>query len=161
MLTRTVEALDRVNRLLSERNIAEVSATLADVHAITAKLRDQDQIVADLDATLKSVNQTSDKIGALADDSRRLVNTDARRTLTNLADAAAELKLATADARAVVGKLQGPVSDFATTGLPQLNRTVSSLQTAADSLDRLVNELERNPTGVLTKPPARTVEIKP
>jgi len=161
VLTRAVEALDRFNRLLSEQNINEVSGTLADIHAISTKLRNQDQMLADLDASVKSINQTSDKIGALADESRALVNGDGKRTLVNLADAAAELKLAAADARIVVTKLQEPASDFATTSLPQINRTVTSLQTAAESLDRLVGELERNPSGVLTKAPARTVEVKP
>ncbi len=161
VLTRSVEALDRVNLLLSERNIAEISGTLADLHAVSKEMKNQKQLLIDLDQTVRGVNQTSDRIGALADDSRALVNGDAKRTLANLADAAQELKTAASETRGMISKLEGPATDFTTTGLPQLNRTVSSLQSTADSLDRLVSDIERNPRGVLAKAPARTVEVKP
>jgi phospholipid/cholesterol/gamma-HCH transport system substrate-binding protein len=161
VLTRAVEALDRFNRVLSEKNIKELSGALSDIHVTTTAIRNQTQIIGDLDATVKSINQTSERIGALSEDSRKLVNEDARKALISLAAAATELKSAAADTRAAVAKLEAPADDFARTGLPQLTRTTASLQAAAESLDRLVSEVERNPTGTLTKAPAKTVEIKP
>ena len=90
-----------------------------------------------------------------------LVDTDGKRTLAELSDAATELKAATRDARALIGKLEGPTSEFADTGLPQLTRAITTLQSTAESLDRLVGEVEQNPQGVVAKAPAKEVEVQP
>ena len=45
----------------------------------------------------------------------------------------------------MIDKLQGPTSDFASTGIPQLQSAIVTLQGAAESLDRLVGEVEQNP----------------
>jgi phospholipid/cholesterol/gamma-HCH transport system substrate-binding protein len=61
----------------------------------------------------------------------------------------------------MVGKLDGPTTDFATTGLPQLSAAVITLQSAAESLDRLVGEVEQNPRALVSKAPAKELEVKP
>ena len=111
--------------------------------------------------TIKSVNQTSEKIGKLSTDVDQLANGDAKRVLTNLSDTATEIKGVTADVRATVAKLQGPTTDFATNGLPQISQAIVSLKDAAESLNRVVQEIESNPQGVLSKPPAKERELKP
>ncbi|MCK5912104.1 MAG: MCE family protein, partial [Caulobacter sp.] len=58
-------------------------------------------------------------------------------------------------------KLEGPTSDFANTGLPQLSAAIVTLQSAAESLDRLVGEVEQNPRGAIGKAPAKEMEVKP
>jgi phospholipid/cholesterol/gamma-HCH transport system substrate-binding protein len=78
-----------------------------------------------------------------------------------LAEAAEELKAATKDARGMITRLEGPTTDFANTGLPQLTRAVTTLQSAAESLDRLVGDIEQNPQGLVSKPPAKEVEVRP
>jgi phospholipid/cholesterol/gamma-HCH transport system substrate-binding protein len=61
----------------------------------------------------------------------------------------------------MVDKLQGPTSDFANNGLPQITSAVVELQRAAESLERLVNEIQRSPTGALGKSSAEEVKVKP
>ncbi|PHY17610.1 MlaD family protein [Caulobacter sp. BP25] len=161
VLTRTIEALDRVNRVLSDKNIKTFTATLGDVQAVTAELRERKEVIADAQKALQSIDQTAQSITELANSADGLVNGDAKRTLKELGDAAAELKAAAKDARGMVGKLEGPTSDFATTGLPQLSAAIVTLQSAAESLDRLVGEVEQNPRGALSKAPAKELEVKP
>jgi phospholipid/cholesterol/gamma-HCH transport system substrate-binding protein len=161
VLTRTVQALDQVNKLLSDKNIASVTTTLSDVQSIASTLKDQRQMLSDLDATIKSINQTSEHIQALADSSNQLVNGDGKRTLANLADAANEIKGAAIDARNTLGVLKGPTTEFATNGLPRISSAVVSLQTAAITLNRILNDIEQNPRGVLDKPPAIQMKVKP
>jgi phospholipid/cholesterol/gamma-HCH transport system substrate-binding protein len=161
VLTRTVEALDRVNKLLSDENIASVSDTLADVKSVADEANDQKKMLADLDATIKSLNQTSDHIRDLTDSANTLVNGDGKRTLKNAADAAEQLKGVATDAKAMLGKLQGPTTDFATNGLPRISSAIVSLQTAAESLNRVINDIEQNPRGLLDKPPAREMKVQP
>lgn len=161
VLTRTIEALDRVNNVLSDKNIKTFSAALGDVQAVTAEMRERKEVIADAQKALQSIDQTAQSITELANSADGLVNGDAKRTLKELGDAAAELKAAAKDARGMVGKLEGPTSDFATTGLPQLSAAIVTLQSAAESLDRLVGEVEQNPRGALSKAPAKEVEVKP
>ena len=61
----------------------------------------------------------------------------------------------------MISKLEGPTSDFAATGLPQLSAAIVTLQSAAESLDRLVGDVEQNPRGLVGKPPAKELEVKP
>jgi phospholipid/cholesterol/gamma-HCH transport system substrate-binding protein len=161
VLTRTIEALDRVNRVLSDENVKVLSATLSDVQALTAEARERKAIVADAQKALQSIDQTAQDIGALAKSSQGLVDGDAKKTLANLNSAADEIKKAAADARGLVSALQGPTRDFATTGLPQLSSAVVTLQTAAESLDRLANQVEQDPKALVGKPPAKQIEVKP
>jgi phospholipid/cholesterol/gamma-HCH transport system substrate-binding protein len=55
----------------------------------------------------------------------------------------------------MIARLQGPTSEFATNGLPQITAAVIQLQNAAESLERLVNEIQSSPTGALGKAKAR------
>ena len=161
VLTRTVEALDRVNKLLSDKNIASISTTLTDVQKVADEFKDQRQMLADLDTTIKSLNQTSEHIQQLSDSANSLVNGDAKRTLKNAADAAEQLKETAEEAKATLGKLQGPTTEFATNGLPRISGAIVSLQTAAESLNRVINDIEQNPQGVLSKPPAKEMKVHP
>lgn len=161
VLSRTIEALDRVNRVLSDENVKTFSAALSDVQAITAEARERKEIVADAQKALQSIDAAATEIADLSRTTKGLVDGDGRRTLAELGEAAEELKAATREARAMIGKLDGPTSEFADTGLPQLTRAITSLQATAESLDRLVGEVEQNPQGVVAKPPAREVEVQP
>jgi phospholipid/cholesterol/gamma-HCH transport system substrate-binding protein len=161
VLTRTIEALDRVNSVLSDDNIKAFGATLNDVQAVTTELRERKAIFADADKALQSIDQTVQDFGKLARDTNGLVNTDGKRTMAELSQAAEQIKQASADARGMINKLQGPTTDFATTGLPQLTSAIVTLQSAAQNLDRLVGDIQQNPRGLVGKAPAREVEIKP
>jgi phospholipid/cholesterol/gamma-HCH transport system substrate-binding protein len=161
VLSRAVDALDRVNKLLSDKNIATFSAALSDVQAVTAEVRDQKQLLGNLNDTIKSVNLTAQRFGAVADNANTLLNGDGRKALANLTQATDEIRTTAVDLRNSMQKLQGPASNFATTGLPQITRSIISLQEAAESLNRLVGEIEANPQALITKAPAKEVKVKP
>lgn len=161
VLTRAVEALDRVNKVLSDKNINNLSGSLADIHEVTTELKSHKQMLADLDETIKSANESIKKIGRLSDSMNDLANGDAKRTLENLNAAAGEIKETATGIRATVDKLQGPTTDFATSGLPRISQAIVSLQQAAESLNRVVQEIEANPQGVLSKAPAKERQVKP
>ncbi len=161
VLARTVEALDRANRLLSDANIATFSATLTNLKADTQMISEQRGTIQDLDATVKSLRATSIKLDGLADNANQLLSGDGRRTLANLNGAVGDLRGMVQQTRGVVTKLEGPTTQFANTGLPELSRTLVTLRTAAQDLDRVVNAVERNPRQALTKPAARELQVKP
>jgi phospholipid/cholesterol/gamma-HCH transport system substrate-binding protein len=161
VLNAAVESLNRVNRILSDSNIKSFTATINNVQDITAEIRKRKELIADADQSIKDIDQTAQSIKQLSDSSNELVNTDGKKTLREASEAAEQIKAAAADARAMVDKLQGPTTDFANNGLPQLTAAVASLQKAADSLNRLAIDAQESPQGLLAKPKPQEVEVKP
>jgi phospholipid/cholesterol/gamma-HCH transport system substrate-binding protein len=161
VLTRTVEALDRVNRVLSDQNIKTFTATLNDAQAVTAELRERKSIIADAQKALQDADTAIQEVTEATRSTRGLIDTDGKRTMKNLADAAEEAKAAAKDLRQMMAKLEGPTADFASTGLPQLTAAAVSLQSTAESLDRLAREAQSNPRGLVGKAPAVEKEVKP
>lgn len=161
VLQRAVEALDRVNRIMSDENIKTITATLNDVQAVTAELRERKSIIADAQNTLQTTQQAMANIRDLAKSSQGLVETNGKQTIVKFGDAATELTATSKALHEMIGKLEGPTANFAATGLPQLTQTLSSLHRTSDDLDRLLNELQASPRGLIGKPPGKQVEVKP
>ncbi len=161
VLAQAAEALDRINRILSDENIKHLSGTLDDLQAVTAELRDHKSIIAEAERALVSANQAAQQIGELAKSSNALVSGDGRRSMAKLGDAATEIEGASRDLHTLMGKLKGPMGDFATTGLPQITSAAASLQQAADNLDRMLAEVQQSPQGLVAKPPAQEIEVQP
>ena len=161
VLERSIEALDRINRTLSDANIREISGTLSDLHAVTSELNERKQIIANADKALQQLDVTLQRAARLADSANGLVNGDGKRALANLADAAQSLKETSQKAQTLLGKLDGPTTDFANNGLPQLSAVIGSLQTATESLNRVLDEAERSPGALISKAPAKEIEVKP
>ncbi|HET9160114.1 MAG TPA: MlaD family protein [Caulobacteraceae bacterium] len=161
LLARAVEALDRVNRVLSDKNITTFNSTLSDINVVTAELKNQKEVFGDARSTLQEISKTADQYAELAKHLQTLVDTDGKSTLQNASQAASEIRAAAADARQLVASLKGPTTDFATNGLPQLQSAIISLQGTAESLERLANELESNPRAMISKEPAKEIKVKP
>ena len=62
VLSRTVEALDRVNKVLSDQNVKIFSAALSDAQAVTAELRERKAVIADDPDVIPSMPVTSSEI---------------------------------------------------------------------------------------------------
>ena len=161
VLNRTVEALDRVNRVLSDQNIKTFSATLSDAQAVTAELRERKAIIADAQKAIQDIDTAVQNVNGLTGDARQIVNGDGKRAVRDIADAAEQAKAAAADLRGMVAKLQAPTADFATNGLPQITAAAVQLQGAAESLERLSDELQARGAGAVLKPKSEELKVKP
>jgi phospholipid/cholesterol/gamma-HCH transport system substrate-binding protein len=161
VLSRTIEALDRVNRVLSDQNIKTFGAVLSDAQAVTAQVRERKEIIGDAQKLIQDLDTATQHADGILKSTQGLVDGDAKRSLKNIADAAEEAKATAHDLRGMVDKLQGPTADFANNGLPQITSAIVELQKAAESLQRLVNEIQRSPSGALGKPAAEEVKVKP
>ena len=161
VLSRTIEALDRVNRVLSNDNIKSFTGTMNNLNEFTEEAKKRKDVIADAQTTLKSINQTALDISAFAKSGQKTMDTDVGTSLKKIDDAADQVNKAAADLSGVLTKLDGPVNEFATTGLPELTDAIGSLQDAANSLGRLANDAQQNPQGLVGKPPATKKEVKP
>jgi phospholipid/cholesterol/gamma-HCH transport system substrate-binding protein len=161
VLSRTIEALDRVNRVLSDKNIKTFSSTLEDTQAVTAEFRRRKAIFADAQKTLQDADVALKNVSELAATGKDVMNTDGRRTLKNLADASESAKTAAATLNGMLDKLNGPTSEFATNGLPQITAAAIQLQQSAEALERLANDIQASPQSALGKPVAQDMKVKP
>jgi phospholipid/cholesterol/gamma-HCH transport system substrate-binding protein len=158
---RAVQALDQLNKLLSNDNIHKLNETLSDVEAVTAEARAHKEIIGDAQKALEDTDASIRQIGELAQSSNALINGGAKTTLGKLDAALDEVRGATHDVRVDLDKLDRPTQTFAETGLPQLTAAIESLRTAADHLDRLLGEVQANPRGLIGKAPPKEVQVKP
>jgi phospholipid/cholesterol/gamma-HCH transport system substrate-binding protein len=161
IIQRTVETLDRVNRIFSDENIRSFSSTLSNVQSITAELKDRKSIIDDAQKTLQSADAAALQLRDLAKSSQNLVDGDGKRAVGKLADAADQIEGATKDLRALIKKLDGPTTEFATNGLPQVSASLLSLQRTLDHLDQVLGDVEADPRGIVGKARAKEIEVKP
>ena len=161
VLQRAVDALNRVNRLLSDQNIAAISGTFQDLKAVADEAKARKAIFADAQTTLQDLDKTANSFTELSQSGNKLLNGDGKRAVSNMADAAEQLKGTAQKANQMLSKLEGPTSDFASNSLPELSRTIVSLQQTSTALGTLVQQVQQSPQQALGKPPAKEIEVKP
>lgn len=155
------QVLDRLNRLLSDRNVANLSGTMADLRKVSGELAANRAMFANaasaaakLDATMTNAQMTMGHVDAL-------VQGDGRRAFVNAADAAAELKLTVAEVRLAIAGLNTTNGTVGGTVLPQISDTMRALQDLTQSADALLLSIRQDPRGTLFKGTSRERELKP
>jgi phospholipid/cholesterol/gamma-HCH transport system substrate-binding protein len=161
VMSRAVQALDQVNRVLSPTNVAAIGGILSDTHEVTSELRAHKSLIGDAHKAVQNADGAIADLRVLEASGKNLVEGDARRTIVNAGEAAAELKATAHDLRGMIGGLAGPTKDFAVNGLPRATATLVEIQTTSETLNRLINEIQADPRAFITKTPARKVTFKP
>lgn len=147
------EALARVNRLLSDKNIATFGRTIDNVGSVTDEVSEHRTMFARLDRAANELEQAA----ALA--RRSLGGQDG--TLVQINQSANELRHVLAGVRSLVQRIDGSVSDVSATTLPELNATLASIQEASASLNELSSDIRRDPRGSLLRSKGQEVKIEP
>ncbi len=150
MLQAANEALGRVNRVLSDGNIASLTVAVGDLRVTTDALAAHRQLFAKLDAAATDMQGAAASVHTIA-------NGDARHGFADLAVAAGDLKVAAHQARGTVARLDGQTAST----IPNLNATMESLQGAASSINGLVRDIRTDPRGTLAKPAGKELELHP
>jgi len=161
IVQRAVESLDRVNRVLSDNNIKSFSQTIGNLKDATGELAKRKEIIGDAQKTVQDADTAVVQVRELAKSSNNLVNGDGKRALAKLADAATEIEASAKSLKGMVDNLKGPTTEFATTGLPQMTNAIISLQRATEHVDQMIGQIQNNPRGLVAKPPAKEIEVKP
>ena len=150
---------DNVNKILTEENIASVSASLKNIEIATAKLAADDGLIDQASATLEDVSRAAVAFEKASVEFQEFGNSaDA-----NLAEAAADLKILVADLRTVAKSasgtldrssqavaaataiIEGPATEtFENAGLAS-----KELRIMLNRFDRFLRELESNPQSLL------------
>ncbi|MBL0948616.1 MlaD family protein [Brevundimonas sp.] len=161
VLAQTVDALNRINRVLSDENIRSFSVSVRNIESLSTELEARKGMFGELEQALVRANAAMAEYQALGESARRLVETDGQRAVNNLNNAAEQAVQAAESANRLIGNLEGPVNDFAASGLPQLEEAIRGLDDATRSLESLVDEVRSSPRDFISRPPSKELEVQP
>ncbi|WP_269516224.1 MlaD family protein [Brevundimonas subvibrioides] len=161
VLAQAVDALNRVNRVLSDDNIRSFSTSLRNVESLSNELEARKGMFRELEEALAKANAAVGEYQALGADARRLVNGDGAEAIASINAAAGDARTAIASINRTATGLEGPVGELSTSGIPQLLEAIEGLQEATDSLQGLVDEVRASPRDFIGRPPSRELEVQP
>lgn len=159
VLQTATEALTRVNRLLSDTNIANLTGTVQSIRSTTDAFAANRSMFADAATTLAKLDTAAGDIQAAAASVHRIADGDGQQAFSDISSAAGELKLAVHEARGTVALLDGQVGAVGATTIPEIDATMRSLRDTADSLNGLVRSIRDDPRGALSKPRGKELEL--
>jgi len=145
--------VERMDQILSDRNVASINATLANLETISGGLADRDQgtqalllsardAARSLDTTLKTTNGTIERLD------RNLVQ-QLPGIIDKLDATLAKLDSAAGNADSILGENRAAINSFANDGLGQLGPTLTELRGLIRDLRRVSDRLENNPARYL------------
>ncbi|HEL4243822.1 MCE family protein [Stenotrophomonas maltophilia] len=145
--------VERMDQILSDRNVASINATLANLETISGGLADRDQgtqalllsardAARSLDTTLKTTNGTIERLD------KNLVQ-QLPGIIDKLDGTLAKLDSAAGNADSILGENRAAINSFANDGLGQLGPTLTELRGLIRDLRRVSDRLENNPARYL------------
>ncbi|ENB4188271.1 TPA: MlaD family protein [Stenotrophomonas maltophilia] len=145
--------VERMDQVLSDRNVAAINATLANLETISGGLADRDQgtqalllsardAARSLDATLKTTNGTIERLD------KNLVQ-QLPGIIDKLDATLGKLDSAAGNADSILGENRAAINSFANDGLGQLGPTLNELRGLIRDLRRVSDRLENNPARYL------------
>lgn len=152
------EALERLNSLLSEKNIASVTVSLGNAEVAS---RDLPQAVADARVMFHNLNDAANEMQTTMEALGTLGGSDIKAAAMRLREVADTLAVTAARLDKLVADNQGNVDRFADQGLAEFEQLVRETRQAVRSFDSLTESLERDPSRVIYRPQPAGVEIPP
>lgn len=161
VLQQTVDALNRINRVLSDDNIRSFSSSIRNVEEMTAELNARKGMLLELEQTLKNANAAVAEYQGLAADTRQIINTDGRAAIANIAKASEEARTAIASINRSASSLEEPLGEFGTTTVPQINDAVRQLNQTTRALEDMIDNVRQSPREFIGRPTAKELEVQP
>jgi phospholipid/cholesterol/gamma-HCH transport system substrate-binding protein len=150
-LSRLIEVADRLAGILDEKNRTAIADTLDNVRRVTAvaaaRSGDIDSLLGDTAQTVRELRGTLAAATQLLDQLRQLVDDrgEARETLKAVDEASRKLAQLAEDADHIMQDNRQPLRDFSQRSLNQLSQLLADARTLVQGLNRLTDEIERDP----------------
>lgn len=161
LAAQAARVLERVERLMSDRNIAALSSTVASLdraaQALPGTAGNVDALVRDLRATAQEITATAASIRSISEGAAPELGATlehVRRVADNLATSTARLDRFLIDAERDLGT-------FTAEGLPELERLLRDSRSAASEFRELARSLREDPSQLIYQPKYRGVEVPP
>ncbi|PHR59222.1 MAG: ABC transporter substrate-binding protein [Robiginitomaculum sp.] len=159
-------ALVRINAALSTQNVAEFSRILTNIRKLSGQLAAEDSLANDMGDTFRaitaaanSMDKAASAITELGQTGNALLQGEALNMIAEIDAAAVELRTASNEAAQLINDISEPISQFSNEGLGELGRALSDLRAMLQAVERVVEEVDRNPGEFITGEPLTEVEI--
>ena len=153
------DVVKRADRLLSNENLAAVSAAVGNLDKASSRLP---QTVHDLNSLIGELRAASTELTASARSAHELLDSaqpDVRQTLERVRTIGDNLANASIQLNKLIGENRQDIRTFTREGLPEIERFVREGRAAAQDIQALANSLRENPNQLLYQQPERGVEI--
>ena len=161
VLAQTVDALNRINRVLSDDNVRSFSTSLKNIESLSTELEARKGMLEQLEQALTRANSAVAEFEALAVSTRGIIEGDGREAVANINAAAEEARAAVSSINRTATNVEAPLNEFATTGLPQLQQSIQGLEDATRSLEGLIDEVRASPRDFIGRAPTKEMEVQP
>jgi phospholipid/cholesterol/gamma-HCH transport system substrate-binding protein len=155
------ESLERLQHILSDRNVDALTRTFDNLDRATVSLpetvRDIHALATDLRSTSAEFRQTAASIRAITEDTAPRL----RKAVEQLDQIASNLTSATGGLEELITENRADLRSFTRDGLPQLERLLREGQAATEEIRVLAQDLREDPSRLLYQPTGNGVEIQP
>lgn len=151
--------IERLNRMLSDRNIDDVSRSLDNLSQASSSLP---ETVRSVNALLVQLRSATAELGGTAKSAQNVMDTagpEIVTTVRRLQTVADNLSQATHQLDKMVAENRTDVRSFTRTSLPEIESFVREGRAAAVEIRQLSASLRQNPSQLLYKPAPAAVEI--
>jgi phospholipid/cholesterol/gamma-HCH transport system substrate-binding protein len=155
------EALNRINALLSDRNLAAVSSAAGSLDEASADLpetiAEAREMFAELNAAAAEMRAAAANLRGLTDASGEQV----KQAVVRLREVSDNVASTTARLDRFIGRNEGNLDRFADQGLAEFEQLLRETRQAVRAFESLSDSLERDPSRLVYKPAPSGVEIPP
>lgn len=160
ILEKVDSLLDRANGLLGEANQASVKQVLENIETITGTLASEEsglaRLPAELEATLTEVRVTLSEVRAMVHQAGPGVQT----SISNIEQATAQLASVTLRLDSWLTDHEEEVRQFMGDGLGQVPGLLRDARDTLRDLDKLLEQLRRDPSALIYKPERDAVPVE-
>lgn len=159
VVSKASETLNRMNAMLSDRNIAAVTATFGYTEKATADLP---KAIGEARAMFLELRAAATEMQGTAAALHELTGTSGeqiRAAATRLREVADSIATTSGRLDRLVAENEGNVDRFAEQGLAEFEQLVRETRDAVRSIDALTESLQRDPSQLIYRPAPAGVEI--
>jgi phospholipid/cholesterol/gamma-HCH transport system substrate-binding protein len=158
LVAKAAEALERVNAVMSDKNIAAVTKSLENAQRASADLP---QTVADARLMFRDLRDAANEMQTTMEALGELGGEDIKAAAARLREVADTIAVTAERIDRLVAENEGNVDRFADQGLAEFEQLLREARTAMRSIDTLSRSLERDPSRVIYRPAPSGVEVPP
>ncbi len=159
-------ALVRINALLSTKNIEEFSKTLANIQSISSQLSEEGSLANDLGEALRAtasaaqeIENTARSFSELGKSGNRLIAEDAKEMIAQIETAASELQATSKQAGELIAQVSDPLDRFSDEGVSEIILALRDMRAVLQSMERVIEEVDRDPLEFMAGEPITEVEV--
>ena len=159
LMGRANSLLERIGRVVSDRNLNALSTTLSNLSVASAELpatgKQFGQLVAQMNTTMSEIRSAAQDLKGMTGEARPQISA----TLAKVSEAADNLAQISQRVDRFTQKTESQVGNFSEQGLFELQRLVRETRSAAREFRELSQTLKENPSQILYQPADSGVTI--